>query len=110
MLEKGAAAALIGFNELRVNSEYYLDEREMNLLGYDVLFNDYKPEAVEAFRLNVILFPGSFNVYDSKRKEVGSDPDVSKGHRPESEERRQHSSIETSGGRPLSNGKRFCPY
>jgi tetratricopeptide (TPR) repeat protein len=71
LLDKGAAAALIRFNELRGNSEYYLDEREMNLLGYDFLFNDYKPEALEAFRLNVILFPGSFNVYDSYAEALG---------------------------------------
>lgn len=65
MLDKGPATALIAFNELRGNADYYLDEREMNLLGYDFLFNDYKPESLEAFRLNVILFPASFNVYDS---------------------------------------------
>ena len=37
----------------------------MNLLGYEFLFNEYKTQALEAFQLNVILFPGSFNVYDS---------------------------------------------
>ena len=46
-------------------ARFYLDEKEMNLLGYEFLFNDYKSQALEAFRLNVLLFPDSFNVYDS---------------------------------------------
>jgi tetratricopeptide (TPR) repeat protein len=50
---------------LRGDSNYYLDEREMNILGYDFLFNEYKAQALEALKLNVLLFPNSFNVYDS---------------------------------------------
>lgn len=65
LLEKGPEAALITFNELRANPGYSLNEREMNLLGYEFLFNDYKPQSLEVFRLNVLLFPESFNVYDS---------------------------------------------
>jgi CubicO group peptidase (beta-lactamase class C family) len=65
LLEKGFEAALIKFNEVRGDAGFYLDEREMNILGYDLLFNDYKSQAVEAFRMNVLMFPNSFNVYDS---------------------------------------------
>jgi CubicO group peptidase (beta-lactamase class C family) len=65
LLDKGFEAALIKFNELRADAGFYLDEREMNVLGYDLLFNDYKSQSVEVFRLNVLMFPNSFNVYDS---------------------------------------------
>ena len=65
LLDKGFEAALIRFNELRSDPDYYLDEREMNILGYDFLFNGHTTQALDAFRLNVLMFPGSFNVYDS---------------------------------------------
>ena len=66
LLDKGIESAILRFNELRKDvANYYLDEKEMNLLGYEFLFNDYKPESLEAFKLNVLLYPDSFNVYDS---------------------------------------------
>lgn len=65
LLDKGPDAALLRFNELRGDQNYYLDEREMNILGYDFLFNEHAAQALEAFKLNVLLFPDSFNVYDS---------------------------------------------
>jgi CubicO group peptidase (beta-lactamase class C family) len=65
LLDKGPAAALIRFNELRADENYYLDEREINILGYEFLFNEYPAQALESFKLNVLLFPNSFNVYDS---------------------------------------------
>jgi tetratricopeptide (TPR) repeat protein len=37
----------------------------LNRLGYAFLHNGYEQEAVETFRLNIILYPTSFNVYDS---------------------------------------------
>jgi tetratricopeptide (TPR) repeat protein len=66
LLDKGIETAIIRFNEMKKDAgNYYLDEKEMNLLGYEFLFNDYKPESLEVFKLNVLLFPDSFNVYDS---------------------------------------------
>ena len=66
LFSSGIESAILRFNELRKNdAHYYLDEKEMNLLGYEFLFNDYKPESLEVFKLNVLLFPDSFNVYDS---------------------------------------------
>lgn len=65
LLDKGLDAALIKFNELRADDGYYLDEREINLLGYEFLFNEFPAQSLEAFKLNVLLFPNSFNVYDS---------------------------------------------
>jgi tetratricopeptide (TPR) repeat protein len=47
-------------------TRYYFNEWEMNSLGCDLLyFADRRELALEAFRLNVLLFPGSFNAYDS---------------------------------------------
>lgn len=65
LLNRGIESAILRFNELRKNDAFYLDEKEMNLLGYEFLFNDYKTQSLEVFRLNVLLFPESFNVYDS---------------------------------------------
>lgn len=65
LLEKGPDAALLRFNDLRGDENYNLDEREINILGYEFLFNGYPALALESFKLNVILFPTSFNVYDS---------------------------------------------
>lgn len=65
LVNRGIESALIRLNELRGDSNYVLSERGLNILGYDLLFNGYKAESLEAFKLNVILFPGSSNVYDS---------------------------------------------
>ncbi|MBF9221357.1 hypothetical protein [Hymenobacter ruricola] len=54
------------FNALRADTaHYYLRENELNRLGYDLLHNGYPAQSVEVFKLNAILFPASFNVYDS---------------------------------------------
>jgi tetratricopeptide (TPR) repeat protein len=40
-------------------------EAELNSAGYVLLFAKKLPEAIEIFKLNVKLFPDSWNVYDS---------------------------------------------
>jgi CubicO group peptidase (beta-lactamase class C family) len=66
LIEKGADDALAHFNELKSDTDrYYLDEGEMNGLGYEMLQDGHTPEALEALRLNTLLFPSSWNVYDS---------------------------------------------
>ena len=67
LLDHGAAAALIRFNEMRADPTRYTGgtERGLNLLGYDLLRNGYPAEALEPFRINVLLHPASANVYDS---------------------------------------------
>jgi Flp pilus assembly protein TadD len=42
-----------------------LDEGELNGLGYEMLQDGHTPEALEVLRLNTLLFPSSWNVYDS---------------------------------------------
>lgn len=75
LLNKGPEAAKETLLKLRKDSSnYYLSEDEMNTLGYDFMGNEnpyhlpvkhlYK-QAVETLKLNVELFPGSWNAYDS---------------------------------------------
>ncbi|SHN13203.1 serine hydrolase domain-containing protein [Chitinophaga sp. CF418] len=49
--------------------KYYLSEREMNQLGYEFLyfssFPDHLQFAIETFKINMLLFPESYNTYDS---------------------------------------------
>ncbi|MEP6806394.1 MAG: serine hydrolase [Flavobacterium sp.] len=44
---------------------YYISEGEINSLGYALMFNDKENEAENAFKQNTILFPKSWNTYDS---------------------------------------------
>lgn len=75
LLHKGALAARDTLETLlKDTANYYLSEDEMNSLGYDFLGNNnpyHLPEqhhykqAVETLKINVALFPGSWNAYDS---------------------------------------------
>ena len=49
----------------QANSKLYFDEASFNGIGYNMLNSGKVPEAIEVFKLNVELFPGSSNVYDS---------------------------------------------
>ncbi|HEX2532195.1 MAG TPA: serine hydrolase, partial [Chitinophagaceae bacterium] len=67
--DSGPDAAIVLLNGLRADTaHYYLEERELNWLGYDFLrasFEGHLPLALETLKLNTVLFPNSFNVYDS---------------------------------------------
>lgn len=78
LLKNGADAARDTLNRLRKDTlNHFLSEDEMNLLGYNFMggVNNPNPyrfpeehkykEAIETFKLNMELFPGSWNVYDS---------------------------------------------
>lgn len=78
LLKDGAKAARDTLNKLLADTAHYrLSEYEMNLLGYNLMGGDNNPnpfhfpeakrfkEALETFKLNAELFPGSWNVYDS---------------------------------------------
>ena len=47
------------------NKDYTLTEDEINTWGYQLLEQSKKNEALQIFRLNTLLFPDSWNVYDS---------------------------------------------
>lgn len=64
--QKGADAAAVLFNELKADtSHYFMDEKELNRLGYNLMNDGFLDEALEIFKFNTLLYPGSFNTYDS---------------------------------------------
>lgn len=67
LMQSGIDRAVATFNDLKTDStHYYVYENEMNWLGYDFLFTAKKKEySLETFKINTLLFPKSFNVYDS---------------------------------------------
>jgi len=70
LLEKGTDAAFCRLIELKADTlHYYLSEDDMNELGLQMLyaatFSKHKDMALEILKLNVLLFPESFNTYDS---------------------------------------------
>ncbi len=64
--EDGIDAAIEKFAVLKNEKDAFsLSENEMNRLGYELLGANKVNEAVDVFKLNVIEFPKSYNVYDS---------------------------------------------
>ncbi|MDQ3473877.1 MAG: serine hydrolase [Acidobacteriota bacterium] len=65
--EKGVAAGLAQFQDLKVKSanSYDFSEEELNRLGYQLLGTGRRDEAIQIFKLNVELYPKAFNTYDS---------------------------------------------
>jgi CubicO group peptidase (beta-lactamase class C family) len=66
----GMEDAMIRFNEMKTDTaHYYFEEQEMNTLGYDLLskaaFPGHIAMAEEVFKINVLLYPDHYNVYDS---------------------------------------------
>lgn len=47
------------------NTRFQLTENEINAWGYKLMRQGRKPDAIEIFKLNVSLYPGSANTYDS---------------------------------------------
>ncbi len=63
--DKSIAEGLEHFEKLKDSETYSLKEREMNNVGYRFLQSGKVMEAIEVFKLNVISYPESGNVYDS---------------------------------------------
>jgi tetratricopeptide (TPR) repeat protein len=63
----GAPAGRERFREVRSAPEgaFWLDEAELNLLGYRLLGQGLVDQAIAVFEMNVESFPESWNVYDS---------------------------------------------
>ena len=62
---RGVTAALSQFQQQRKSFPAAEGPNELNLLGYHYLLRGRLPEAVEALKLNVALFPTVGNGYDS---------------------------------------------
>ncbi|MFB0566624.1 MAG: serine hydrolase [Candidatus Aminicenantaceae bacterium] len=68
LLEKGVEEAVIQYRELKKNrkKEYNFQPRELNRLGYHLLFRrKMVKEAIEIFKLNIEVYPKYANGYDS---------------------------------------------
>jgi tetratricopeptide (TPR) repeat protein len=64
----GIEAAIGQYHQLKkVQPDHYdfKNDGELNTLGYQLLRQGNKKEAIEIFRLNAEAFPESWNVYDS---------------------------------------------
>jgi len=67
ILEKDVESAIAEYHELKEKypDDYDFTEIEMNLLGYQLLAMNKIEEAIEIFKLNIEVYPESFNTYDS---------------------------------------------
>ncbi|OMP79537.1 serine hydrolase [[Flexibacter] sp. ATCC 35208] len=67
LVKEGADAAATQLSLLKTDTaHYYLSEWELNKAGYEQLYDYYRIDAaLEIFKLNCLLFPLSFNTYDS---------------------------------------------
>ncbi|NII26468.1 serine hydrolase [Pseudoflavitalea sp. X16] len=60
------ANALKRYAEIKKQPAYYLNEGEINGLGYGMIATGKIREAIAVFNLNVMEYPQSFNVWDSR--------------------------------------------
>lgn len=66
LIKTNAASALEKLSACKSDTaRYYLSEQEMNRSGLQMFYNGYQSEGLEVLRLNTVLFPASWNVYDS---------------------------------------------
>ena len=64
--ENGIDQAMDWFQSNKGLDKYAYNESELNQLGYNLLYEQRKPEeAIKVFELNTIKFPESSNAYDS---------------------------------------------
>jgi dienelactone hydrolase len=65
--KEGIEAGVKQYQDLKRNhaDRYNFAERELNLLGYQLLGDGKADEAIEIFKLNVAAYPDAFNTYDS---------------------------------------------
>ena len=63
----GIAAAMNLHRSYKINATgYYLNEQEINSIGYFLLYNLNKADAaIVVFKINTSEFPGSANAFDS---------------------------------------------
>ncbi len=69
LVKNGLNAAASKLLSLKSDTaHYYIDELEMNTLGFDLLkapMPDHLARSLEVFKINILLFPKSGNAYDS---------------------------------------------
>lgn len=70
LVKKGADHAAAVFHTYKTDTAtYYLNEAEMNDLGYNLFYissmTGHREMALEVFKLATFIFPDSYNTYDS---------------------------------------------
>jgi pimeloyl-ACP methyl ester carboxylesterase len=66
VLERLADYELVGINNMKkFDNEYRHSENDLNNWGYDFFSKNQLEKALTVFKLNVLLHPSSWNVYDS---------------------------------------------
>jgi CubicO group peptidase (beta-lactamase class C family) len=67
MQKNGIDGALQTYGQIKTaaTSDYSLNERDLNTLGYVLLRDDAMVEAIAVFKLNTQEYPNSFNAFDS---------------------------------------------
>lgn len=67
ILDSGIEKAIERYRELKKYhpDEYKFRENQLNWLGYHLIKNNRMKDAIEIFKLNVEMFPQSYNTYDS---------------------------------------------
>jgi tetratricopeptide (TPR) repeat protein len=65
--DKNFSKALAGYLEIQKqdSTSVLFNEREFNRLGYRLIRDEEYENAIEVFKMNVVLYPESSNVYDS---------------------------------------------
>ena len=58
-------AAIQFYNKVKDDSNYYLNENEMNMVSYKLLQENKAELAVDVLQLAITSFPDAFNLYDS---------------------------------------------
>jgi beta-lactamase regulating signal transducer with metallopeptidase domain len=69
LMGSGISAAVDVFGRIvaqeKSERDFYIDENEFNQMGYRYMYAGKTPEAIAIFRMNVVAFSSSWNVYDS---------------------------------------------
>lgn len=73
--EKGAAAGATAYKKLKNDPAYAIKEGDINRVGYQLLQDGKKKEAIEVFKINTETFPKSGNAYDSLAEAYLADGD-----------------------------------
>ena len=67
IFEKGIESAIIYYHDLKETHprKYNFGEKELNILGYELMYQGEIKNSIEIFKLNVEVYPQAWNVYDS---------------------------------------------
>ena len=78
MVDSGIEKADEKYSAIKKNqkAQFYFDEKEFNILGYELISENRIDDAIEIFKLNVSKHPNSWNVYDSLGEAYKKNGDV----------------------------------